>query len=57
MTPAQQAERAQAELAEAMSAIDILMKDCKGLTARRANLDHQVCTWLLTLPSCCGSRV
>lgn len=38
-----QAERTQAELGEAMMALSILMAECKGNAARRANLEKQVC--------------
>ena len=37
-----QDERTQAELGEAMAALDILMAECKGNAARRANLEKQV---------------
>ena len=37
-----QDERTRAELAEAMAALDIIMRECKGMSARRVSLETQV---------------
>ena len=40
--PCSQDERTRAELAEAMAAIEILMSECKSISARRVSVEAQV---------------